>query len=78
MSKVVNLSLLKTKTKARVLGVKNLETSLHKRLIELGILQGEKIEVLKNSKNNLLLIGTRGYSLSIDCRIAEKISVEVL
>ena len=56
--------------------IRGLEIAKHKRLVELGFVQGTKIEILKNSrKAKTMVIGIRGYTISIDYLLAENIFV---
>lgn len=56
--------------------ISGLDLHKHKRLIELGFISGTKVMVLKNSKSSkTMVIGIRGYTLSIDYMLAEKILV---
>ena len=53
-----------------------LDLARHKRLIELGFVNGTKLKVIKNSKKaKILLVGLRGFSISLDYDLAEKIRV---
>lgn len=69
-----------TKTKSGEVVVLNkiegIELKTHKRLIELGFVSGTKIKVIKvNKQAKLILIGLRGFTLSMDFLIASKIFV---
>jgi len=69
-----------TKTKSGELVVlkeiNGLEVKTHKRLVELGFVSGVKIKVIKiNKQAKLVLIGLRGFTLSMDFLIASKIFV---
>ncbi len=56
--------------------IENIEIKKHKRLIELGFINGEKIECIKKSKDTML-VAVRGCSLAIDKNIADCIFVWV-
>jgi len=54
----------------------DLKQDLHKRLIEMGFVTGAKISVIKNKKRaKIMLISIRGYLLSLDYFIAQRVSV---
>ena len=70
----VKLCELKTGDKAVLSRIEGVEISRHKRLIELGLVGGAKIEVLKKEKN-IMLVGVRGYALSLDGLVTNCIEV---
>ena len=74
MKSEVLLSSLKERDACVLTGINNIEKTKHKRLIELGFVYGEKLEVLKKNKN-FLIIGIRGYCLCLDFSLANSISV---
>lgn len=56
---------------ARIDGV---EKNKHKRLIELGFYEGARLEVLVR-RPNIAIVGVRGYAMSLDRTLMEKILV---
>ena len=76
MENFVKLNSLKNGEKTIVYNIINFDEKMNYRLIELGFVKGEKIEIIKNfkkAKNMLIVI--RGYVLSLDYSLAEKIIV---
>ena len=58
--------------------IAGLEQAVHKRLIEMGFVKNAKVSVIKNKpKAKLMLISIRGYLLSLDYNLAQKVQVVV-
>ena len=74
MTNIVSLSSLIEKERCVISKIEQIEVAKHKRLIELGFVKDEKLEVLKKNKN-LMIVGLRGYSLCLDCSLAASIKV---
>lgn len=76
MSKLISLINLKVNKKSVVKKVDDFDQKFKCRLIELGFVNGEKVVVLKNFKNNkTLLVLVRGSVFALDYNLAEKIFV---
>ncbi len=76
MVNIVKLSSLKEKEKSVIFLVEEINQKMNRRLIELGFVKNEKVEVIKNLKRGKnMLIAIRGYVLSLDYFIASKIMV---
>ena len=76
MENIVKLSSLKEKEKSVIFLVEEINQKMNRRLIELGFVKNEKVEVIKNLKRGKnMLIAIRGYVLSLDYFIASKIMV---
>lgn len=76
MENIVKLSSLKEKQKAVIYKLELKQEKICRRLIELGFVKNEKIEVVKNlRKGKTMLIAIRGFILSIDYFIAEGILI---
>ena len=76
MENIVKLSSLKEKETSVIFLVEEIEQKMNRRLIELGFVKNEKVEVIKNlKKGKNMLISIRGYVLSLDYFIASKIMV---
>lgn len=71
----LSLNNLKEGEKGAVLSISNLENRIVKRLIEMGFVHGEKIEVIRRL-NGLIIVGLRSFALAIDSMLASKITIE--
>ena len=74
MNKLIELCFAKDGGIVVFENIKDIETKMHKRLIELGFVKGTKINVIKKTKE-LILVGIRGFSISLDYKLCEKIFV---
>ena len=76
MENIIELIKLKGGQSSAVYSVNEFDKKMNRRLIELGFVKNEKIEVIKNlKKSKSMLIAIRGYVLSLDYIIAEKVLV---
>jgi len=76
MEKIVKLLELENGAHTAVYKVNEFDKKMNRRLIELGFVKNEKIEVIKNlKKSKSMLISIRGYVLSLDYIIAERVMV---
>ena len=72
MAKLVTLDLVREGAVAVIDKLNVSELKIYKRLLELGFVKGTKLEVIKKTKQ-VLLVGIRGYTLAIDKKITEQI-----
>ena len=76
MENIVKLSSLKSGNKTIIKNVDEINEKMNRRLIELGFVKNQKIEILKNfNKAKNMLVCVRGCVLSIDYFIADKVVV---
>lgn len=76
MEKVVYLSSFQSGQKAIIKRVDEINQKMNRRLIELGFVKNQKIEILKNfNKAKNMLVCVRGCVLSIDYFVANKVVV---
>ena len=76
MNKELNLSQINDNSLVVITKIEGLDLKIHKRLIELGFVLNTKIKIIKNNKKSkIMLVGLRGYVLSLDFFIASKIFV---
>jgi len=75
MENIVKLSSLKSGEVSVISKIEGLELLTHKRFIELGFVKNAKIEIIKMS-SNAMIVGIRGFCLSIDNLVADCIFVQ--
>ena len=77
MENMVKLSALLEREKATICEVKVKDEKLKCRLMELGFVKGQKVQVVKNKKRDkTMLVAVRGALISVDYFIAENIFVK--
>lgn len=68
---------MKVEQVAVIQGIVLCDVEKYKRLIELGLVNYTRVEMLKNNrKAKSVVIGVRGYALALDYSIADAIWVE--
>ena len=68
MAKLTKLKDLKN-NKCVISNIQNMQEEKHKRLLELGFIKGTRVEIIKRTKDTLL-IGIRGYVIALDKDVA--------
>ena len=76
MESVIKLSEVKNSKFVVVESIEDLEFRLHKRLVDMGFVKGTKVDIIKNDKKRkLVLVGIRGFTISLDYFICSRIMV---
>ena len=72
----MNLSSLNEGQVSSIYKVEDINSKMNRRLIELGFVKNEKVEVIKNlRKAKTMLICIRGYVLSLDYTVTNKVFI---